>query len=523
MLKAQFTKVMMVLSTLIIATLLFAPAPSWGQSSIRDLININEIKSATLSYYNLGSIRTKQSVSSTVYRDAVTWMGPTFKTKDCQGGIKSLRRKQATDIFYPKNLTGTPHVIVTIEPNDDKIASYNGSGYSNALRVVENANHNVVVVRTALHDDYMNTLNAGCSGSQLLSKNSVFFNSYLLAMNPPAGYDALTFGNNPLILAKENLYAIQLAHLFMQSKDRVMGDVALSGHSKNGYGTWMASAIDSRIKIANPSGWWHLDLIDGFTRYEYNHGCNYRCSTVDFCKDYDFDIDILGTQFDVEKVLEVRNWLGGSGSTYNNLFSISSFQYLLYPEFIYIGGEFGNWGTHDGQIFPSFAETNFLDQFSINPYLWRYDRTVGSYSGSDTYSLDKLAALVSGVTNHARIPTAKFSHLNWFPTYYPPRITIFAQFSGNQGNIASANVKYIHAGKPGYNHLGSDKVKTHGMKDLQNGTWRTNGWKLIDAADASKQMSFYIEATKVIDGLTYRTTTPVYVVPQTERSFLSCP
>jgi hypothetical protein len=179
----------------------------------------------------------------------------------------------------------------------------------------------------------------------------------VIKFNPCEAYD-LTYGNFGWALAKTDIRAITLLQRLAEERSGSVTKVALKGGSKEGFATWLVSAVDDRVEV-DASGGYHLqDLVSGLRAYATDWGCE--------------GTGAAGTQ--VTDLLLALDWLLNSpaGEATLKTHSISMFHEILKPRFFLISGDVTRYDMHDGQYYALGSETSFLENFTSHP--WRYDR-----------------------------------------------------------------------------------------------------------------------------------------------------
>jgi hypothetical protein len=179
----------------------------------------------------------------------------------------------------------------------------------------------------------------------------------VIKANPCEAYD-LTYGNFGWALAKTNIRAITLLQRLAEERSGSVTKVALKGGSKEGFATWLVSAVDDRVEV-DASGGYHLqDLVYGLNAYATDWGCE--------------GTGAAGTS--VIDLLLALDWLlnAPAGEAALKTHSISTFHEILKPRFFLISGDVTRYDMHDGQYYALGSETPFLENFTSHP--WRYDR-----------------------------------------------------------------------------------------------------------------------------------------------------
>ena len=180
--------------------------------------------------------------------------------------------------------------------------------------------------------------------------------------------------NYLLCLAETQLMSITLLSRLLETEGYEPGAAAVGGISKEGWSAWLAAAVDERIVAAAPGNFHIEDMVDGLSSFVANAGCaagddNQRAT-----------LEWLQTTEAGERALKY--------------FSAADFAAELKPEFLFVFGDVGLFGMHDGRYFTAGAETGFLERFSAVPF--RYDRfpdrsgEVLQEAGSTRESYDEL-------------------------------------------------------------------------------------------------------------------------------------
>jgi hypothetical protein len=154
------------------------------------------------------------------------------------------------------------------------------------------------------------------------------------------------------------MLALTLATRLLEARGETAGRAGLWGASKEGYATWLASAVDDRLVVAGPEGF-ERQCLECIATYEHNSGCGPNGSSP---------------IVDVEAQLTILDWISHNpaGIAAAGAVLVERFAAELLPAAILIAGDTGLPGVHDGNHFTMAAETPFLDGFSQAPH--RYDR-----------------------------------------------------------------------------------------------------------------------------------------------------
>jgi hypothetical protein len=180
----------------------------------------------------------------------------------------------------------------------------------------------------------------------------------LLRVNPCTVVD-LTRGNFGWALARVNVRAITLLQRLAALRAGAVAHVALMGGSKEGFATWLASAVDDRIEVDRSGGYQREDPRTAYPFYGADWGCAAPPAAA--------DVDVVGT-------LLMADWIARTpaGQAAERAFSVALFQDDLYPRLVLVGGDVTRFGMHDSHHYPLGSETPFLDGLAARPF--RYDR-----------------------------------------------------------------------------------------------------------------------------------------------------
>ena len=326
--------------------------------SIRELIDWDSLHDFTLE--ELGWIETnRETLSSGVIVINGNWSGGPFTTFNGMGEVQTINMEEAAAIYLPPNITATriPGIV--------EAAHVEGlvTGRSETAEFI--AEHlKIAVIRHGERARDWQSL--GLIGRDVLIRKML---KYAQVLNCGTLIDPIT-ANFGLFLGKVNVLALTLLDRLIEEAGSDLGDAAIRGGSKEGYATWIVSAVDSRIDVAMPGHFQLEDFITGFGAYEKASGCGEEESSPQ----YRSCITTGAAGLSIRELTKFKDWLLDStvGQLYNNLFSPSSFIDLLYPKNVLIYGDVGVCGLHDGNYFTPGAETPFLENFTQRG--WRYNR-----------------------------------------------------------------------------------------------------------------------------------------------------
>ncbi len=337
----------------------------------RDLLDLDELKALSLA--DLDWTETSRKVNA----DGVTvlvgsWTSGQFCTFDNHGTPTAIDLQQKAELYLPPGfpnpaLAGHGYGVVVAKHVATSIKG-NKAAYSQIAKELG-------IPLLAHGEEKGDWASLGFSGRDELIGES-FANA--MALNACTETDFVT-GNFALALARTNVAAITLLTRLAEAAGGEVTGVALRGGSKEGYATWLASAVDDRIVAAGPGGF-HLEDVSGFDEYEYQSGCTGSGAGA----------------ADVVTLLTLREWFRDSpaGRTYADTLMVSGFKDLLYPEFLLICGDTAMPGMHDGVFFRLGAESPFLEGFTERD--WRYDRKPNqTREGTDVLQARRLALLTA--------------------------------------------------------------------------------------------------------------------------------
>jgi hypothetical protein len=134
--------------------------------------------------------------------------------------------------------------------------------------------------------------------------------------------------------------------------------VAAAGISKSGRAMWLLGAVDDRVEVLVPMGYFAED----------------RAAYIDdIITDWNCDISHIAEQSLYESILRLGDWARdtAAGQHWTAHDSVLTWQSELYPAHVLIGGDIGKPNFHDN-AFPVMAENDFLTGFT-HPS-WRYAR-----------------------------------------------------------------------------------------------------------------------------------------------------
>jgi hypothetical protein len=353
--------------------------------TIRELFAWDDMHDHTLD--ELGWTETSRAVlpnGVTVIRGG--WDAGPFTTFNQEGNLQTIRLAETAAVYLPPHAYNEQTIPGIVNPVH--VEEYVTGHYGVAAELA--AHFRVAVIRHGGKAE--NCQNLGLANRGKLIKNMLTYAQYL---NNNELADPIT-ANFGLFLGKVNVLALTLLDRILEQEGCDLGDAAIMGGSKEGYAAWIASAVDSRIKMTMLGHFQLHDYITGFSAYEENSGCGEE----EAGSQYRTCITTGPGGLTIRELTRFRDWLVNSpgGSAYNALFSPSSFVDLSYPENILFFGDVGACGMHDGHYFSPGAETPFLEGFSQRA--WRYDRS----NMTRPCNLSQLMAnLVWSLVHHASI------------------------------------------------------------------------------------------------------------------------
>jgi len=301
-----------------------------------------------------------------------TWSPGAFTgLENKTGALTTIGLASRARIFYPDAATGPLPIVVhaahvaSAVPADD--AQY---------RQIAKGLGVAVVVHGELPDDghALGYPDAETPRDLLIDKGM----AYVVQKNACKIVDLLT-ANFAFVLARTSMLAVTLGQRLLEAAGKSAGPAALQGGSKEGYATWVASAVDDRLAVAGPGNFQRLDF-ESFDAYEHNDGCGPNGASS--------AVDVLAQ-------LTIRNWFRDTeaGKAAAKVLQVASFVDQLRPSFFSMCGDAGMPGKHDGSYFTLGADTHFLDGFT-RPH--RFERGPDNGRLTDVGRLAFLAqALVS--------------------------------------------------------------------------------------------------------------------------------
>lgn len=352
-------------------------------SSPSEAFNLDAIKAATLADLNWS--QTSSSSANGVTQIDGTFSPGTYTSVIAGGGsTRTITLASQARLYYPEAASGPIPVLVfaahlaTLVPNlADQFTQIAGYGVAVMVQGESSADWNALGYpgtddqRGALVDDGL---------------------ADLIARNACALVDLQT-SNFPLVLARTNMLALTLAQRLLEENGKTHGTAAQVGGSKEGYATWIVSAVDDRMLVASPENF-QRESLDALSAFERNDGCGPNGSS---------------TNVNVPTQLAFRDWLSsipaGEGAAQSML--VERFIGDRHPVVLLIAGDTGMPGVHDGIWFTMGAETSFLEHFTAKPF--RYDRW-SAISGDKDAEMARRIALTSYLLTVAD-PVAEMA--NW--------------------------------------------------------------------------------------------------------------
>lgn len=205
----------------------------------------------------------------------------------------------------------------------------------------------------------------------------------LIRRNACSKVDVIT-SHYGFFLARTNMLAITLGKDLLVQKGATVGNIGLMGGSKEGYATWIASAVDRRITYAAPERFAReLYPTDGRSFYEKNSGCNPNGG--------------MSSYVDTLEEMTMTDWSAktSAGQSFRGVLEVKAFVKDMLPKAMFIVGDVGMHNMHDGQNFTMGQETAFLDSFSSIPH--RHDISSGlTGDPADSDEVDKRVLLNLG-------------------------------------------------------------------------------------------------------------------------------
>lgn len=330
-----------------------APAmPTNGEvTGPRDLFNMDELKSLTLD--DLQWTPTSERVLPSGVTETIgSWSGGVWHTFDITGTARTITLSEQAAICWPP---GYPHT-----PN-----SQAGFGYvfavHEATRLPDVADVGEQLALTfgipvLYHGEEAVDWESLGYGSRGDLVDATVLNLFQVNRCTPVD---LTRGNFGWALARTNIRAITLLQRLAEERGGSVTRVALQGSSKEGFATWLASAVDDRIEVDASGGYQREDLRTSLPVYATDWGC---------------ESPPAAEGVSVANMLTLLDWITGTpaGQAAERAFSVGLFQHDLYPRFILISGDVTRYGMHDSHHYALGMETYFLDHFTAVP--WRYVR-----------------------------------------------------------------------------------------------------------------------------------------------------
>ncbi len=297
------------------------------------------------------------------------WNAGFFDTFTAYGDSKRIRLDEKAAIYWPPGYPDTPNSKV-------------GFGHVYAAHkadLIEKGNPEIlaevfgipILQHGECSDDW---IELGYTGRNEMI-NATFHN--MIKVNPCEAVD-LTKGNFGWALARTNIRAITLLQRLAEERGGKVTQVALYGGSKEGFATWLVSAVDDRVVVDGSSGYHLEDLETSLPFYETDWGCNGTGAGGTPSRD----------------LVLVYHWLTNTeaGEATLRTHSIARFHEKLKPRFFLIAGDVTRYDMHDGHYYPLGCETPFLENFTSHP--WRYDRLSNYERETKSHRGSRLRALL---------------------------------------------------------------------------------------------------------------------------------
>ncbi|MBU0493585.1 MAG: hypothetical protein KKA73_14960 [Chloroflexi bacterium] len=329
------------------------PHEAAGSFGPRDLFNMTELKNLTLRDGDLHWTEISTRVLPSGVTETIgSWSGGVWETFDVTGQARTITLSERAAIYWPPGYPST-------------LNSQAGFGHVYAAHVAMGLTGHVTVGEQlaltfglpVLHhgEEAVDWESLGFGGRGDLTNMS---GPNLVQVNPCALVD-LARGNFGWVLARTNVRAITLLQCLAEERGGTVTRVALRGGSKEGFATWMASAVDDRVEVVSSGGYQREDLRTAISVYATDWGCE--------------PPPAAGVE-SITETLIFLDWMTSTpaGRAAEQAFSVGLFQHDLYPRFALINGDVTRHDMHDGHHFALGMETYFLDHFAAVP--WRYVR-----------------------------------------------------------------------------------------------------------------------------------------------------
>ncbi len=379
--------------------------------NVRDIYNWDAMHGLTLDDLQWKEI-SRETLDSGVTRIYGEWSAGKFTTLNSDGEFQTIYLSEVAEIYLPSGIGSMPEVKGLVRAMHVEVLVLRNAGDFSAEIIAEELD-----VAALLHGEMAKDWESlGHAG-----RGSITGAGFEVAMMLNfCEVNDLVKSNFGLALAKTNVYAITLLDRILEQEGSDLEDVALRGGSKEGYATWIASAVDPRIKIAMP-GHFQLQDITGFNAYEENSGCEgYGAGAAS-----------------IQDLMAFRNWMleSPAGQKYSQIYQVSNFTDLIYSNDLYILGDVGLFGMHDGRSFTPGAETYFLENFDERN--WRYERWEGTDLGGDQ---SKMSERRTGILAWGLVNGLTFSDV--------PKITSTdVEIQGNQFRVTATTSPEASAAK----------------------------------------------------------------------------
>jgi hypothetical protein len=318
----------------------------------RDLINVTELQNLTLGDLQWTEISTRV-LPSGVTETVGSWSGGVWETFDVTGAARTITLSERAAIYWPPGYPSTPH-------------SQAGFGHVYAAHEAAALTEHATVGEQlalafglpVLHhgEEAVDWESLGFGGRGDLVNES---GPNVIKVNR-CGLVDLTRGNFGWALARTNIRAITLLQRLAEQRGGHVTRVALRGGSKEGFATWLASAVDDRIEVDGSGGYQREDLRSAIPVYATDWGC--------------IPPPAVERRESVTETLILLDWMTHTpaGKAAEQSHSVGLFQHDLYPRFVLINGDVTRFGMHDSHHYALGMETYFLDHLTAIP--WRYVR-----------------------------------------------------------------------------------------------------------------------------------------------------
>lgn len=361
----------------------------------RDTYDLDAIKALTLTDL-------KWTVLETATVDGVevveaSWSGGIFQAINADGEEEDIELRERAALYIPPDYATTPN---------PGLGLVFGVHFADSVKVPIGARIAAEFGIPVLYhgEEPADWKDLGFPGRGHLNSSST---KHIVERNP-CEPDDLVRGDFGYALARTHMRAITLLQRLAEEGGGSVDKVALRGFSKEGKAVWRATLVDDRIEVGSPGGWHFQDPETSKVVREEAWGCAGADGTTS------------------DEAAAYNDWLNNTpaGAAWFHYTTVGIHKDLLTPRLYVIDGDVAGPDMHDGNNYPTGAETPFLDAFVEAP--WRYVRKANVIEGATDDDGD--------VTSKTALPVLAAELLVAGPgaeeTLYPKVLDATAEVSG---------------------------------------------------------------------------------------------